>query len=73
MTRHEFRAIRTRLGLSQSQLAIVLGYRNGLSISNFEREAHPRRVPFHVDMLMRAFDGGFRPETWRDAADKVTR
>jgi len=64
MTGEEFREIRLRLGLSQSAMAKVLGYRSSQSVSGYERQARRRQVPHQVAMLMRAFDGGYRPDNW---------
>lgn len=64
MTNHEFRAIRNRLGLTQAQLARVLGYELPLTISTYERERNPRRIPTHVAKLMVAYDEGYRPKDW---------
>lgn len=64
MTNHEFRTIRDRLGLTQAQLAKVLCYKDALTISTYERETNPRKIPTHVGLLMRAYDEGYRPANW---------
>lgn len=64
MTNHEFRAIRQRLGLTQAQLAAVVGYDMALSISTLERATNPRQVPELLARLMRAYDAGYRPDDW---------
>lgn len=64
MTNEEFRGIRNRLGLTQIQLAAVLGYANALQISSYERSTNPRQVPQLLDRLMRAYDEGYRPGDW---------
>lgn len=64
MTNHEFRAIRLRLGLTQAELARVLGYYGALHISNYERETNPRPVPELLARLMIAYDEGYRPKDW---------
>lgn len=64
MTNHEFRAIRDRLGLTQTQLADVLQYAHAMNISMFERATSPRAIPVHVAMVMRALDSGWRPDNW---------
>lgn len=64
MTNHQFRAIRMKLGLTQAQLAEVLGYETPLTISTYERETNPRNIPHHVAMLMIAFRDGYRPKHW---------
>jgi transcriptional regulator with XRE-family HTH domain len=64
VTNLEFRAIRQRLGLTQAQLAAVLGYEMALTVSTYERETNPRRIPTHVALLMTAYDEGYRPKKW---------
>lgn len=64
MTNREFRAIRSRLGLTQAQLAIVLDYGSHLNVSAMESEAAPRAIPKHIARLMRAYDAGYRPDDW---------
>lgn len=64
MTNLQFRAIRLRLGLTQSELAGVLGYSGPMEISKFERDANPRDVPPILERLMRAYDAGYRPKDW---------
>jgi transcriptional regulator with XRE-family HTH domain len=64
MTNHQFRKIRHRLGLTQSQLADVMGYGAAMRISEFERETNPRDVPHHVALLMTAYAEGYRPKNW---------
>ncbi|WP_199233070.1 helix-turn-helix domain-containing protein [Agrobacterium pusense] len=60
----EFRSIRKRLGLTQSQLAGVLGYSRPLQVSEIEREKNPKPVPRAIALLMRAYDEGYRPREW---------
>lgn len=62
MTNDEFRRIREELGLTQAQLARVLGYGANVRISEFETER--REIPLHVAMLMEAFKAGYRPDNW---------
>lgn len=64
MTNHEFRAIRQRLGLTQAELAAVLGYAHVMTVSAYERETNPRQIPTHVELLMVAYDEGYRPKDW---------
>lgn len=64
MTNQEFREIRQRLGLTQAQLARVLHYEHAITISTYERETNPRKIPTHVALLMRAYDEGYRPKDW---------
>ena len=64
MNNEEFKKIRLRLGLTQAQLAAVLGYSIPMQVSELEREKNPKSVPRHVAMLMEAFDDGYRPKNW---------
>jgi transcriptional regulator with XRE-family HTH domain len=64
MTSGEFRAIRKRLGLTQAQLASLLGYTSSMTISAFERRTNPRIIPAHLGWLMEALDSGFWPREW---------
>ncbi len=64
MTNHEFRAIRNKLGLTQAQLATVLGYSGALTVSTMERETNPKPIPGLLARLMRAYDAGYRPDDW---------
>jgi transcriptional regulator with XRE-family HTH domain len=64
VTPAQFRAIRQRLGLTQAELAAVLGYHGPMAISQFERESNPRDVPPLLGRLMRAYDAGYRPKDW---------
>ena len=64
MTNEEFRLIRTRLGLTQVQLARILGYASALQISSYERSTNPRDVPALLALLMKAYDDGYRPAGW---------
>jgi transcriptional regulator with XRE-family HTH domain len=60
----EFKAIRKRLGLTQSQLAEVLGYQQLMQVSELERPTNPKPVPRAIALLMRAYDEGYRPKDW---------
>lgn len=64
MTNHEFRAIRQRLGLTQAELAAVLGYAHVMTVSVYERETNPRPIPHLLAMAMAAMDSGWRPDNW---------
>ena len=50
MTPAELKSIRQKLGLTQAELAAILGYGGVWRISEFERGA--RDIPRHVGMLM---------------------
>ncbi|MDQ0324106.1 transcriptional regulator with XRE-family HTH domain [Pararhizobium capsulatum DSM 1112] len=62
MTREEFKAIRKRLGFTQSELAALLGYHSGVRISEFERTKNPISVPRLLALVMQALDSGWRPK-----------
>ena len=64
MTPVEFKSIRLRLGLTQAELADVLGYPHPMQVSVLERATNPKPVPRHVALLMRAYDDGYRPDGW---------
>lgn len=59
MTAIEFKTIRTQLGLTQAQLAAMLGYSNYRSVLLFETGT--REVPPLLDRLMRAYAAGYQP------------
>ncbi|WP_394890378.1 helix-turn-helix domain-containing protein [Mesorhizobium sp. AaZ16] len=71
MTSSEFRAIRKRLGLTQAQLASLLGYTSAMTISAFERPTNPRVIPAQLGWLMEALDSGFWPSEWPPKKPKV--
>ncbi len=64
MTNVEFKEARQRLGLTQAELANLLGYSGPLQISSFERATNPRQVPVLLALLMKAYDDGYRPADW---------
>ena len=64
MDNDEFRAIRKRLGLTQAQLAAVLGYSHLMQVSEIVRISNPKPVPRAIALLMRAYDEGYRPKDW---------
>ncbi|RWN51409.1 MAG: XRE family transcriptional regulator [Mesorhizobium sp.] len=64
MTASEFKEIRLRLGLTQAELAAVLGYPLAMQVSELERATNPKPVPRHVALLMKAYDDGYRPDGW---------
>lgn len=64
MENDEFRSIRKRLGLTQAQLASVLGYSHLMQVSEIERDKNPKPVPRAIALLMRAYDEGYRPKDW---------
>lgn len=62
MTGEEFRTLRMALGLTQAQLAKVLGFGHGNYIGAMENGR--RAIPPLVDRLMVAYRAGYRPEDW---------
>lgn len=65
MSPHEFRMSRRKLGLSSKQMAILLGYREGNSVRQFETTGSSHREPGdRVLRLMAAYLSGYRPADW---------
>jgi transcriptional regulator with XRE-family HTH domain len=64
MTGHEFKTIRLSLGLTQAQLAVVLGYGHAVRVSEFERPRRALPVPKRVGEQMLAYAAGYRPKGW---------
>jgi hypothetical protein len=63
MTPQEFKAARLRFGLTQVEMAALLGYRHGMRVSVMERGAEP--VPYQTAMLIRLLlDPTWRPQGW---------
>lgn len=62
MTPTEFKLIRASLLLTQAELASVLGYRQKIRISEYERETNPVPIPDHIAMAMYELEStGGRP------------
>jgi len=61
MTPQEFRAIRIDLGLTQQDLAVVMGYSSAGRVSIVE---NADTVPTQVGKLMEAYRSGYRPDNW---------
>ena len=67
MTKGEFRRIRHAVGLTQAQLAHVLGFAAPNYVSVLEgrsASAKDRTIPPMVARLMRAYRDGYRPLDW---------
>lgn len=62
MTPTDFRAARKQLGLTQAELAPLLGYADKSRISEIERGAMQPGAA--VVLLLRAYLAGYRPEAW---------
>lgn len=62
MTPDQFIAIRAGLGLSQAQLAKMLGFGSQPRVAEIEAERRPISRP--IERLMRAYLSGYRPEDW---------
>lgn len=62
MTPAELREARLTLGLTQAQLASVMGYGATIRISEIERGV--RGVSEQTARLMRAYLNGYRPDDW---------
>ena len=61
MTPTEFRNLRRKLGLTQDQLAAVMGYGSQSRISEVEGG---ETVPAKAKRLMLAYASGYRPDDW---------
>jgi transcriptional regulator with XRE-family HTH domain len=65
MTKGDFIKIRHKLGLTQAQLATVLGFARRNYVCALEsRSASGRNIPPLVARLMRAYRDGYRPLDW---------
>lgn len=67
MAAHEFRTIRLTMGLTQKQLAKLLGYANKTTVGQFEVDPmspSSRPIPPLLERLMRAYEEGYRPKGW---------
>jgi transcriptional regulator with XRE-family HTH domain len=73
ITGEDVKRIRRELGLTQKQLAAVLGYAHAIRISEFERLRNPTAIPVHVAMLMDAIEKGYRPLNWPQPKKKKER
>jgi transcriptional regulator with XRE-family HTH domain len=62
MTPQEIREARLRLGLTQDQLAHVMGLSSGMAVSDWERGI--RNANGQARRLLRAYLDGYRPENW---------
>ena len=61
MTPAKFRELRRKLGLTQDQLAAVMGYGSQSRISEVEGG---ETVPAKAARLMLAYASGYRPDDW---------
>lgn len=68
MTADEFREAQHKLGLSDKQLAAVLGFANAVQVRRLKVRqadlASARPVSATVARLMRAYLDGYRPADW---------
>ena len=64
MTPAEIAAARATLGLTQAQLAGVMGLRGSATVSDWERGAKPAN-PQNI-RLLQAYLDGYRPPDWPD-------
>lgn len=62
MTREEFRQARKSLGLTQAQIAPLLGYGHKERVSEIERGVSSPGDA--VLLLMEAYLSGYRPKNW---------
>lgn len=74
MTPAEFRAARLSLGLTQAQLAAVMGYAAYNRVSPRANIEGGRRRPSQAAIrLLRALLDGWRPSDWPNALGRETR
>ena len=64
MTPTDIKEARQSLGLTQSQIAPLLGYADKTRISELERGV--REPGSAVVLLLRAYLAGYRPDGWPD-------
>ena len=67
MTPAEVRAARDAIGLTQKQLATVMGLRGPATVAEWEREAQKagsRKIGPTAARLLAAYVTGYRPEDW---------
>lgn len=69
MTPEELKQARTEFGLTQSQMAVLLGYGAFARISEIENGN--REPSVSVVRLMRSYVDGYRPEDWPDMSGRV--
>ncbi len=64
MTPQQFTEARLKFGLSQGQMATILGYSTYSRISDIETGKNQRGVPALAGRLMHAYLRGYRPRDW---------
>lgn len=65
LTRARFRELRLSLGLTQPELARVLGYADRMNVALMENPSPSGRdVPPAIARLMQAYAAGYRPDDW---------
>jgi transcriptional regulator with XRE-family HTH domain len=64
MTPAEFRDIRIGLGLTQPELAVMLGFNHGSTVGALESARSGKAITLQVERLMRAYEAGYRPADW---------
>lgn len=60
----EFKRLRSEIGLTQTQLARLLGYQQVQSVRQFEAPGIARAVPPAIARLLTAYAEGYRPKDW---------
>ena len=66
MTPAEFRELRHKLGLNQTQLGKIMGYGVAGQSRISEVEGGNGLVPAKAALLMEAYVSGYRPSDWPD-------
>jgi len=64
MTPAEFRDIRIKLGLTQPELAVLLGFNHASTVGALESAKSGKVITLQVERLMRAYEAGYRPSDW---------
>lgn len=68
MTPAEVACARKQLGLTQAQLAAVIGLGAAIRVSEWERGVHPPSQ--QAQRLLRAYLDGYRPDDWPGSASE---
>jgi transcriptional regulator with XRE-family HTH domain len=67
MSPNEFKEARRKLGLTQAELAYLLGYRGVMSISKIERGLSPLPDQSAGGRLLKAYLDGYRSNDWPES------
>ena len=67
MTPEMMREARNSLGLTQAQMAAMLGYEHAQSYARMERLSQTRKPSTATVRLLQAYLDGYRPKDWPNA------